>query len=69
MADTTYDNPYGLEVGQKVVYRPPHLSPMEPGEEGVITKIGASFVYVRYGDDTHSKATLYAAIHPIDPIN
>ena len=45
-------------IGQKVVYRPPHLRSDQPGEEGVITRIGASgIVFVRYGADTTSKAT------------
>lgn len=44
-------------VGEKVVYRAPHVSLNEPGEEGVITSVGETFVYVRYGADVTSKAT------------
>lgn len=44
-------------VGQKVVYRPPHVSRRDQGEEGVITSVGEHFVYVRYGADVGSKAT------------
>lgn len=44
-------------IGQKVVYRAPHVSPDRPGEEGVITSVGDIWVYVRFGADAHSKAT------------
>ena len=35
-------------VGSGVVYR---------GEDGTITSVNDSFVFVRYGSDQHSKAT------------
>ncbi len=44
-------------VGQKVVYRAPHVGHHQPGEEGVITSVGDTWVYVRYGASTTSKAT------------
>ena len=44
-------------VGQKVIYRAPHVRSDQPGEEGVITSVSGQFVFVRYGSDTHSKAT------------
>ena len=44
-------------IGQKVVYRAPHVPLSSPGEEGVITSVGPRFVFVRYGADAHSKAT------------
>lgn len=46
-------------VGSKVVYHAMHQDPAkEQGEEGVITSVGNGVVFVRYGADTHSKATL-----------
>lgn len=44
-------------IGQKVVYRAPHVGIDQPGEEGVITSVGEIWVYVRFGTDAHSKAT------------
>ncbi|MEH3142513.1 MAG: hypothetical protein PGN37_20540 [Mycobacterium kyogaense] len=44
-------------VGQKVVYRAPHIDGDEPGEEGVITAVSSVYVFVRFGADTGSKAT------------
>lgn len=44
-------------IGRKVVYRPPHVREDEPGDEGVITSVNDVWVFVRYGADTHSKAT------------
>ena len=40
-------------IGNAVVYRP--LG--GPVEQGVITSVNDYFVFVRYGADTHSKAT------------
>ena len=57
----------GWTVGQTVIYRPPHVSSKEPGEEGVITSLNQSFAFVRYGAEKQSKATLYAALHPAFP--
>ena len=42
-------------VGSKVLYRPNHQK--TGGEEGVITSVGKVYVFVRYGDDSFSKAT------------
>lgn len=40
-------------IGHGVVYDPGH-----PGvEQGVITSVGFRWAFVRYGSDTHSKAT------------
>lgn len=51
-------------VGRKVVYRPPHWKSVKrknPGpwapEEGVITSVNDSFVFVRYGSQAGSAAT------------
>jgi hypothetical protein len=45
-------------IGQKVVYHAPHVPQTSPGEEGVITSVGARGVFVRYGSDSGSKMTL-----------
>lgn len=37
-------------IGNKVIYLPTN-------EEGVITSVNEMYVFVRYGSDTHSKAT------------
>jgi hypothetical protein len=37
-------------VGRRVIYKP-------TGEEGVITSANDWYAFVRYGADTHSKAT------------
>jgi hypothetical protein len=46
------------DIGRKVIYRAKsgQLSTLPP-EEGVITSFTDLFVFVRYGGDTHSKAT------------
>lgn len=41
-------------VGRQVIYRPAHGA--NP-EQGIITSVGEVYVFVRYGDDQHSKAT------------
>lgn len=38
------------QAGSRVVYQPTK-------EDGVVTSINSTYVFVRYGDDTHSKAT------------
>lgn len=44
-------------IGRKVVYRPYADA---PAEEGVIVSAdGDSWVFVRYGSDTHAKATYH----------
>jgi hypothetical protein len=40
-------------IGRKVVYRLGYRT-----EEGVITSVNSRYVFVRYGSDVHSKATL-----------
>jgi len=45
-------------VGHKVVYRAPHVGRTEAGEEGVITSVGPTYVFVRYGTRTGSAATV-----------
>lgn len=47
-------SPLPEDVGRKVIYRP-YVG--GPAEVGVITSITPVFVFVRYGNDTHSKAT------------
>lgn len=43
-------------IGRKVVYRPVGVAP----EEGVITGVSTTgWIFVRYGNDVHSKATHY----------
>lgn len=44
-------------VGCKVVYRSLHLSVSEQGDEGVITSVNDTWVFVRYGSQTGSQAT------------
>lgn len=34
-------------------------------EQGVITSVNARFVFVRYGTDTHSKATAAGMLSPL----
>ncbi len=41
-------------IGNAVVYRPyPDAAP----QQGIVTSVNDYFVFVRYGSDTHSKAT------------
>lgn len=42
-------------IGHGVVYRPRHYPP--DTEQGVITSVNDTYVFVRYGTNTHSKAT------------
>lgn len=44
-------------VGRLVVYRPPHITAAEQGEEGVITSVNDHYVFVRYGTQQTSQAT------------
>jgi len=46
--------------GQHVVYVSPGDHHTEPG---VVTSVGVRWVFVRYGIDTHGKATDPAALH------
>jgi hypothetical protein len=43
-----------INVGRKAIYRPPHGAPLE---EGVITSVSNTYVFVRYGSEAWSKAT------------
>lgn len=52
-------------VGQKVIYRPPHVDHDRQGEEGVVTTVGDTFVYVRFGTDTYSKATWAGSLEAV----
>ncbi|AMM44972.1 hypothetical protein SP15_174 [Bacillus phage SP-15] len=45
------------EPRRKVVYTPYIGCPDHLKEEGVITTVGTRYVFVRYGNDIHSKAT------------
>lgn len=49
-------------IGLKVIYR----SPGNPlAEEGVITSVNDSFVFVRYGSQAGSQATYPADLSPL----
>jgi hypothetical protein len=48
--------PTEKDVGRLVVYKKPWMEHKDV-EQGVITSFNDSFVFVRYGSDTHSKAT------------
>lgn len=52
-------------IGNKVVYRAAHIPTDAFGEEGVITSVNSSMVFVRYGADAHSKATYPSDISTI----
>jgi hypothetical protein len=54
-------------IGNKVVYRAPHARRSEQGEEGVITSVSDHYVFVRYGTNTTSAATLPADLEAIAP--
>lgn len=54
-------------IGSKVVYRAPHVKKTEKGEEGVITPVNDRHVFVRYGPDTHAKATHPALLELVTP--
>ena len=41
------------DVGRRVMYWPEHL---EQPEFGVITAVGSRYVFVRFGEELHSKA-------------
>jgi hypothetical protein len=48
---------FGEHVGEAVVYTPAGARRTTRREQGVITSVGAFWVFVRYGADIHSKAT------------
>ncbi len=48
-------------LGNIVVYH----TPGGAVEQGVITSVNAHFVFVRYGTDTHSKATAAGMLSPV----
>jgi hypothetical protein len=50
-------------IGQAVVYRPGHAG--APIEQGVITSVNDHYVFVRYGNDHGSKATLPQDLEPL----
>ena len=52
---------YDFQIGDWVSYRPPN-EPNRPAEIGQVTAWNPSFVFVRYGTDTTSKATLPEAL-------
>lgn len=45
-------------IGESVVYSVYYLDGAKKSEPGVITSVSEHFVFVRYGNDKHSKATL-----------
>lgn len=50
--------PTQADVGRVVIYRPAWQRYRKlPGEEGIITSLNEAYVFVRYGEDTTSKAT------------
>lgn len=52
-------------IGQKVVYRAPHITAHQAGEEGVITSVNDRFVFVRYGAQAGSQATCAETLEPV----
>lgn len=46
------------DIGRAVVYLPGHWSDYGQAEQGIITSFNESMVFVRYGDNPQSKATL-----------
>jgi hypothetical protein len=52
-------------IGNKAVYRAPHVGLHEPGEEGVITSVNERWVFVRYLADPVSKATPPECLTPV----
>lgn len=53
-------------VGSEVTYLPPGECRCG-AEDGVITSVGSGVVYVRYGDDSGSRATDPAALEFLAP--
>lgn len=54
-------------VGQLVVYRAPHVSADERGDEGVITSVNRAYVFVRYGSQQTSAATPAECLTAVSP--
>ena len=50
-------DPQPSDVGRKVVFTQRYNPTAAKREEGVITSINEQFVFVRYGNQSHSKAT------------
>lgn len=50
-------------IGQLVVYRAPHLSATP--EQGVVTSVNDTYVFVRYGTKVGSQATDPRDLEPI----
>lgn len=48
---------FRAHIGAAVVYTPPGCGPDCAREQGVVTGVNASFVFVRYGADLTPKAT------------
>lgn len=44
-------------IGSTVLYRPPGAPRTARPETGVVTSVTTDWIFVRYGADTHSKAT------------
>ena len=59
MIDPTRD-----DIVRRVVYRP---FPGAVREEGTITDMNTDYVFVRYGNDTHSEATRLAHLEWVSP--
>jgi hypothetical protein len=51
--------PTDTDIGRDVIYDPPFKGAVNGrGEHGIITSFNDRFVFVRYGADTFSKATV-----------
>lgn len=59
MIDPTRD-----DIGRRVVFQP---FPGAVCEEGTITDMNTDYVFVRYGNDPHSKATRLAHLEWVSP--
>ncbi len=53
-------NPKEEDIGRTVIYKSSHWASNNPPETGIITSFNEYVVFVRYGSDKHSKATLKA---------
>ena len=50
--------PTEKDIGRAVVYQPGHWSNRDAQEQGIITSFNETMVFVRYGSNPQSKATL-----------
>lgn len=52
-------------IGDKVIYRAPHVWRTDAGEEGVITSVNSAYVFVRYGESVAAVATPANCLVPV----